>query len=169
MSSPISEHDKALLRGPGRWRKAARGETSRNAALKVHAPNQREAVLAVIAGADKPITPEQITAVLANSDRPILLMSCRPRCSELAELGLIRDSGLRGKGEGGMPVIAYEIVPEGERQEPQVKTGQRPPELLPAYREARRLLRSGTRPLDLLANFIATMTQAGLYDGEVAK
>jgi hypothetical protein len=58
----------------------------------------------------EPLTPEQIMDRLSTPERPLLLTSIRPRCSELARLGLIRDSGLRGRGEGGCKAIRWAVV-----------------------------------------------------------
>jgi len=104
--------------GLPRWRKDATGETSRLAALAkaAEAPKQRERVYAVLQIVGSPLTPEQITRCLHDAGGHDLLMSVRPRCSELARMGLIEDSGLRGIGEGGKRAIKWRIVhrPESE-------------------------------------------------------
>jgi hypothetical protein len=96
--------------GPVRWRKDATGETARLAAIAkaITAPKQRERVYGVLAAVHpEAMTPEQITRALHDAGGRDLLMSIRPRCSELARMGLIRDSGLRGMGEGGCKAIKW--------------------------------------------------------------
>lgn len=97
------------------WRKDATGETARLAAIAKAstAPKQRERVYGVLAASGYAMTPEQITRALREAGGGDLLMSIRPRCSELARMGLIRDSGERGIGEGGCKAIKWAIVTTG--------------------------------------------------------
>lgn len=91
---------------PG-WRRSSIGDTARLAAeaMKPKAPLLRELVLeAFDAG---PATPEEITDRLSRAGHRVLLMSIRPRCSELARRGRLKDSGERGKGEGGKAAIRW--------------------------------------------------------------
>jgi hypothetical protein len=60
-------------------------------------------------------TPEQVVAFLERRGDPVMLMSCRPRCSELARLGFIVDTGKRGKGHGGSPAMIWRPTTELER------------------------------------------------------
>jgi hypothetical protein len=60
-------------------------------------------------------TPEQIVEHLAKQGYDIMLMSCRPRCSELARLGLILDTTKRGKGFGGSPAMVWRPTTELEQ------------------------------------------------------
>jgi len=91
------------------WRKDATGETSRLAAIAkaATAPKQRERVYGVLLASGYAMTPEQIARALHDAGRRDMLMSIRPRCSELARLGLIYDSGERGIGEGGCKAIKW--------------------------------------------------------------
>jgi len=101
---------------PGwKHRHATGSNTSAEAARAVapRAPTQRDHVLDALA--DCPATPEQIVDRLALRGVEIMLMSCRPRCSELARLGLIVDTGARGKGFGGCAAIIWRITTSAER------------------------------------------------------
>lgn len=97
--------------GPAHLRENATAETSLDAALAVShvAPKQRERVYRVLLSSLTPLTPEQITAALHEAGGHDMLMSVRPRCSELARLGLIGDSGLRGIGAGGKKAIKWQV------------------------------------------------------------
>lgn len=108
------------LSGLPRWRRDALGETSRQAALAkaASAPRQRQRVHQVLQAVyPAALTPEQITRALHEAGGHDLLMSIRPRCSELVRLGLIRDSGERGIGEGGCKAIRWIAVPDEEVQQ----------------------------------------------------
>lgn len=103
--------------GLPRWRKDARGETARLAAIAkaATAPRQRERVYGVLIATGEAMTAEMILAALQKEGRHDLLMSIRPRCSELADRGLIKDSGLRGIAEGGGQAIRWIVTTtEGE-------------------------------------------------------
>lgn len=78
-------------------------DTSREAAKKIApaALTLRDQVLASIRA--RAGTPEQVAHRLR-----VPLMNVRPRCSELAAKGLIRDSGLRGEAAGGRQAIIWE-------------------------------------------------------------
>lgn len=99
--------------GPVHYRKDATGETSREAAIakSFTAPTQRERVYRVLLDLGKPMTPEEITEVLHEAGGQDMLMSVRPRCSELMRLGLIKDSGLRGIDAGGCKAIKWQTCP----------------------------------------------------------
>lgn len=102
---------------PG-WRTNATGETSREAALAVShtAPRQADLCREVIAERGA-ATPEEITAILTARGHTVLLTSIRARCTGLRKQGVLRDSGKRGLGESQRcKVIAWEIVPDSERQ-----------------------------------------------------
>lgn len=75
-------------------------ETSRLPAESV-APKQKRLCELVLADfSEGPATPELITDRLNRpGGRRYLLMSLRPRCS--GKKGLLRDTGRRGRGEGG--------------------------------------------------------------------
>lgn len=95
---------------PVRWKKNATGETARDAAKAVQpkALPQRERVLNCIRD-HGPMTPEQV------SERTgIWYQSCRARCSDLRELGLVTDSGLRGASAGGVKAIAWRACTPAE-------------------------------------------------------
>ena len=98
---------------PG-WRQNATGETSKAAALAVclRAPTQCERVLAVLE--QGPAHPEAITARLKACGHNVMLMSIRPRCSQLVRQGRIVDSGARGSGEGGCKAIVWRLATAGE-------------------------------------------------------
>jgi len=102
---------------PGSKRRHTLGsDTSAEAARAnaTRAPTQRVRVLEAITTLGT-ATPEQVEAYLARKGTPIMLMSCRPRCSELARLGLICDSTLRGMGAGGCAAIAWRATTPLER------------------------------------------------------
>ncbi|MDI7775512.1 hypothetical protein [Asticcacaulis sp. EMRT-3] len=100
---------------PPHSRNDATGETARLAAIykAATAPKQRERVYGVLLASGYAMTPEQITRALHEAGGHDLLMSIRPRCSELARMGLIRDSGERGIGEGGCKAIKWQAVTTG--------------------------------------------------------
>ena len=81
------------------WRNNATGETARAAALHIrpNAPKLRDRVLRHIE--ERPSTPEDIFERLCREGVVTVLTSVRPRCSELARLGLITDSGERDLAE----------------------------------------------------------------------
>lgn len=106
------------LNGPGLSRKNATGETSRDAA-KGNKRTLRERVLDRIA--QGPCIPETILADLRAEGVSTVLTSIRPRCSELVRLGLIRDSGMRQKGEGGKLAIMWRLATAAERAEWEAK------------------------------------------------
>lgn len=53
----------------------------------------------------QPGTPEQIASRIGET-----VMNVRPRCSQLAALGLIEDSGARGTAMGGRKAIIWRAV-----------------------------------------------------------
>ncbi len=101
---------------PG-WRRQATAETSREAALAVRprAPTQAELVLAALAKG--PAHPEAITARIIEAGHRIMLISVRPRCSQLVRLGRIKDTGQRGRTAGGCKAIVWRLATEEERAE----------------------------------------------------
>lgn len=96
-----------VSRFPGRWRRNAIGETSQAAAKAGDKPTLRQLVLDEIEASPTPLIPERILDRLTSRGVRTVLTSVRPRCSELARLGLIEDSGLRERGEGGCRAIAW--------------------------------------------------------------
>lgn len=108
----MTTFDPKLLRGPAHYRKDATAETSRDAARVATktAPTQRARVLAVLIETGAAMTPEEITDRLGETGKPAMVMSIRPRCSELARLGLIKDSGQRGIAAGGCKAIRWQVV-----------------------------------------------------------
>lgn len=80
-------------------RNDATGETSRQGRdfIAPKAKTLRQQVLDAIEAQRG--TPEQIHARLKTAGVNHLLTAVRPRCSELARMGLIKDSGERGLGE----------------------------------------------------------------------
>jgi len=87
-------------------------ETGRDAAsaMAAKAPTMRDRCLAALREIGAPATPEMITHHLAAQGQTVLLMSVRPRMSELARLGKVRDSGQRGIGEGGHKAVKWALV-----------------------------------------------------------
>lgn len=106
MTTPVN-HDlfERYPEGPG-WK--AR-QTSRAAASGVSQKVRplRERVLAAIRA--KPRTPEEVARILR---APV--MNVRPRCSELAKLGLVEDSGERRKAQGGRKAIVWRARSEAK-------------------------------------------------------
>lgn len=99
---PEDERPTTYPHRPG-WR--AEG-TSREAAegIAPKAKPLRERVLAELRQA--PGSPEQLAKRLGEP-----VMNIRPRLSEASKLGLVRDSGKRGRAQGGRMAIIWEIVP----------------------------------------------------------
>lgn len=157
--------------GPARSRKDATGETSHEAAKAASrlACTLRRAVYDVLSTSG-PMTPEEVTDALRASGGRFILVSIRARCSDLHRAGLIRDSGSRGIGEGGQKAIRWAVVPEAQYVEAKIKAIRKvPAEMVAAYSEARKLLASGARPIDLLAAEIhrqaASSTTQGIASG----
>jgi len=98
------------------WRRNATGETSRLAALAVarRTPTLRKRVLEILT--EGPAIPETIFARMRAEGVRTVLTSIRPRCSELARMGLITDSGRREKGEGGCRAIVWRITTDEEKR-----------------------------------------------------
>ncbi len=72
-------------------------------AMAARAPGVRELVLAEIEGAgEKGATADEIARWLGLSP-----LSVRPRCTELAQAGRIRDSGLRRRNDAGNRQIVW--------------------------------------------------------------
>lgn len=99
---------------PG-WRASSIGDTARNAAksMEPKAPNLRNRVLDLIER--QPSIPETIFAALKRDGVSTVLTSVRPRCSELARMGLICDSGRREPAEGGCMAVVWRATTEIER------------------------------------------------------
>jgi len=98
---------------PG-WRSMSIGETSREAAMAVRARAPTQCALVLQALEQGPAHPEEITARIHARGHKVLLMSIRPRCSQLVRLGKIVDSGERGKGEGGCKAIVWRLATADE-------------------------------------------------------
>jgi hypothetical protein len=99
-----------------RWRRDATGETSRSAALAGPRITLRERVLERIETAPAPLTCEEVLADLRANGIRTTLSGVRARCSELGKgLGLIADSGLRGRSDGGLRAIRWRATTELER------------------------------------------------------
>lgn len=67
---------------------------------------QRGQIMAALMECPNGLTDEQIQANLGISGN-----TSRPRRGELVKLGLVRDSGRRGKTSSGRNAIIWEIVP----------------------------------------------------------
>ena len=107
---------RALLASPPpRWRSNSTGETAKAAAvaMKAKAPTLRQMVFAEIERA--PAIPETILQSLRSRGVKTVLTSIRPRASELVRMGLIADSGLRQRGEGGCKAIVWRATTPEER------------------------------------------------------
>lgn len=65
----------------------------------------RDRVLERLRGAERPMTADEIADALGAP-----YGSVRPRCSELAERGLIVDSGARREGRFGKTMIAWRLA-----------------------------------------------------------
>ena len=89
--------------------------TSREAAQKITPKRPKLWQLVLAALEEAPGTPEQITERIRRRGYPALLMSIRPRCSELMQLGKIVPTGNRGRGEGGCACHEYRLATEEER------------------------------------------------------
>lgn len=105
----ISDHPLPL------WRWSATGETAKDAAQRNPRRTLRQRTLDLIEAAPTPVIPETILARLRAEGVQTFLTSVRPRCSELARMGLIADSGTRQKGEGGCNAIAWRATTPDER------------------------------------------------------
>ena len=94
---------------PG-WRQNETADTSMLAAraVKPRAPKQMQLVLEALQHG--PASPEVITDRIRGEGHAVLLMSIRPRCSQLVRLGKIKDTGLRGRGEGGQKCIVWRLA-----------------------------------------------------------
>lgn len=86
---------------PG-WKKR---DTSKNAAddIKSHAETLRSQALATIIA--MPRTADEVA--LAMNEQ---IWSIRPRISELARQGLIKDSGIRRKNDSGKSAIVWKLI-----------------------------------------------------------
>jgi len=100
-------------RRDGLWRRNASGGTSEPAAKVRDRRPLRELVLVEIEA--QPSTPEMVFARLKAAGVQTVLTSVRPRCTELAKLGLVADSGDRGRGEGGCKAIIWRATSASER------------------------------------------------------
>lgn len=114
----MSDDREHLLQDPApRWKASSIGETAReaaeNQAKPEKAPTLRRRVLADIER--RPAIPEMVLGSLRQQGVKTVLTSVRPRCSELARMGLIKDSGLRLPGEGGGNAIVWTATSAEER------------------------------------------------------
>jgi hypothetical protein len=101
---------------PPRWRSNSIGETAKAAAMhmKARAPTLRQRVLDLIEA--EPATPEVLHERLRKQGVSTVLTAVRPRCSELARMGLITDSKQRGLAESGRcKAIIWRATSEAER------------------------------------------------------
>lgn len=94
----------ADLNGPGLARRTSTGETAGDAARGNKRTLRQRVLDRITCG---PCIPETIFADLRADGVSTVLTSVRPRCSELARLGLICDSGQRERGEGGCRAIVW--------------------------------------------------------------
>ena len=95
-----------IINAPGRYPYEAgfkRTDTSREAAEKVDAATLRGKVLATI-GREGPLTADEVAAKLRLS-----ILSVRPRCTELRELGKLEDSGIRRANVSGRRAIVWQL------------------------------------------------------------
>jgi len=106
----VSLHEPRAL-----WKRSSIGETAEAAAKSIgrKAPTLRQRVLDHLAAG--PATPEQLLALIRKDGVFTVLTSIRPRCSELARLGLITDSGKRQPGEGCGAAIVWRVTTDDER------------------------------------------------------
>ena len=82
-------------------------DTSYQAAINAAktAPTIREAVHALLAGANKPMSTEAIAAALNKPE-----CSVQPRISELRNDDMVKPSGETGESKWGQTVILWEVV-----------------------------------------------------------
>lgn len=104
------------------WKRSSIGETAQCAAQSSDRRTLRQRVLDAIEASPAPLIPEDILAQLRADGVKTVLTSIRPRCSELARAGFIRDSGQRRPGEGGCSAIAWRATTTAERAEWAAKT-----------------------------------------------
>lgn len=99
---------------PG-WKAVSTGGTAEAAArhMAPKAPTLRERVLALLEST--PAIPETLLAHLRKEGVSTVLTSVRRRCSELARMGMICDSGRREPGEGGCMAIVWRVTTSDER------------------------------------------------------
>ena len=121
------------------------------------APTQRERVYWVCKAALSPVTAEDVTRELIRQGVwpaelfARMVPSVRPRLTELAQRGLIRDSGLRGQGMNGCKAVAYEIttVDQIEAEAAKYRKAEIDTEALKAKAEdrANKMLETGSNPV----------------------
>lgn len=166
-----SEDSKSPLRSqspnldfPVRYRANATGETSRDAAAMATktAKTQRERVLAIMNECGLAISAEGVTLIMVSkgfipaSEYQAAVPSVRPRLSELARHGLVRDSGKRGDGLRGAKSIMWELTPADQIEAEAAKYKKPKPAdeeglWAAAFKEAGELLEQGKRPIEALA------------------
>jgi hypothetical protein len=105
----ITEHPRP------QWNRNSIGETAQAAASISERKTLRQRVLDLIEASDAALIPEEILERIRADGVRTVLTSVRPRCSELARLGLIRDSGEHRAGEGGCKAIAWRPTTLAER------------------------------------------------------
>lgn len=95
---------------PRTW-STATGETSKAAARKARATSSKlcRAILGHIRD-NGPASPEELRGALAPEGFSSLVNTHRARCSDLAHMGLLIDSGERGVSEAGSRVIKWAIA-----------------------------------------------------------
>ncbi len=99
--------------GPPLYRRGSIGGTAQEAARTTKGPTIRARVLAQIEAA--PATGEAVLEALTRQGVKTVLYSVKPRLSELARVGLICDSGARGRSDGGKRSIVWRATTPAER------------------------------------------------------
>ena len=84
-----------------RWRKGSRGGTAQDAAKAVKPSAQTLRLMTLQEIEAEPATPEAVFARVKARGVQTVLGSIRPRTTELADAGLIINTGLRGLSESG--------------------------------------------------------------------
>ncbi len=117
MSDTINNGPPPLRQGempPPRYRHGS-ADTSAAAARKVaeRAPTHFALILKALESG--PANPEALVRRIAAEGHSVLLMSIRPRCSQLArEMGRIIATPERARSEGGCKSVVYRLATPGE-------------------------------------------------------
>lgn len=99
---------------PARWRHGSLN-TSRGGAEAVAPRVPKQNTLVLRALEQGPANPEEITRRIEAMGFPMLLMSIRPRCSQLArEMGRIVATEHRARSEGGCKSVVYRLAEAAE-------------------------------------------------------
>jgi hypothetical protein len=99
--------------GPALARRNSEGGTAQHAARTTKGPTIRQRVLDSVTA--EPGTGEMILQRLLAAGVRTVLYSVKPRLSELSRVGLVCDSGKRGRSDGGKTSIIYRATTEAER------------------------------------------------------